>query len=67
MPPGSRNSYQRGAATPVYLAASPYVSGVTGKYFERCRPRPPAAAADDAAAAARLWEASERLVGLMSV
>lgn len=60
-------SPERGAATPVYLAASPDVSGVTGKYFERCRPRPPAAAADDAAAAARLWEASERLVGLMSV
>ena len=55
-----------GAATPVYLAASPEVSGVTGKYFERCRPVQPAPAASDAAVAARLWDVSERLVGLRS-
>jgi NAD(P)-dependent dehydrogenase (short-subunit alcohol dehydrogenase family) len=53
-----------GAATTVYLAASPEVSGVTGKYFDRCRERAPAPAATDMAAAARLWDASERLVGL---
>ncbi|HET8698874.1 MAG TPA: SDR family oxidoreductase [Gammaproteobacteria bacterium] len=55
-----------GAATSVYLAASPEVSGVTGKYFDRCRERAPAPAALDAAAAARLWDVSERLVGLRS-
>jgi retinol dehydrogenase 12 len=53
-----------GAATSVYLAASPEVGGVTGKYFARCREAQPAPAAADAAAAARLWDASERLVGL---
>lgn len=50
-----------GAATSVYLASSPEVAGVTGKYFVKCREETPAPAAADAAAAARLWEISERL------
>ena len=53
-----------GAATSVYLASSPDVAAVTGKYFDKCREVAPTSAASDASAAARLWEVSERLTGL---
>jgi NAD(P)-dependent dehydrogenase (short-subunit alcohol dehydrogenase family) len=55
----------RGARTSIYLASSPEVEGVSGKYFVRCRARPASKAARDQAAARRLWEESERLVGLV--
>jgi WW domain-containing oxidoreductase len=52
----------QGAATECYLATNPVVAGVTGGYFADCNPARPRAIADDAALAARLWEASERIV-----
>jgi NAD(P)-dependent dehydrogenase (short-subunit alcohol dehydrogenase family) len=57
-------SPEEGAATTLYLAASPDVQGVTGHYFVRCRAAEPSRAGSDARVAARLWELSERLVGL---
>ena len=51
----------RGAETPVYLAASPEVEGVTGKYFVDCRPVPSASVSYDAELAARLWDMSASL------
>ena len=53
-----------GARTPVYLASSPEVAGVTGGYFVNCRPVEPSALAKDTQAAARLWALSEDLTGL---
>ncbi len=53
---------EAGAETPVYLASSPEVAGVTGGYFVNRRPARPSALATDPAAAARLWTLSERLV-----
>ena len=53
----------QGAATPIHLAASPDVEGVSGRYFSDCREKQPAEHAVDPAAAARLWEVSEELVG----
>jgi NAD(P)-dependent dehydrogenase (short-subunit alcohol dehydrogenase family) len=58
---------EKGSRTSVYLASSPDVGAVTGRYFVRCRPRTPSAAARDAAAARRLWEVSEELVRQSSV
>jgi NAD(P)-dependent dehydrogenase (short-subunit alcohol dehydrogenase family) len=55
-----------GAKTSVYLASSPEVANVTGKFFDKCREVAPAPAAQDAAAARLLWEISERLTGLAS-
>ncbi len=52
---------ERGAETPVYVATSPALDGVTGKYFDKCREREPSAAARNDADAARLWDVSERL------
>ena len=50
-----------GAATSVYLATSPAVEGISGRYFARCREKTPSAAARDQAAARRLWEISEAM------
>ena len=54
-------SPERGARTPVYLAAAPEVAGVTGRYFERQLPVRSSPASYDEALARRLWEASELL------
>ena len=55
---------EEGAQTSIYLAASPDVAGVTGKYFYECRPVDSSPQSYDTAAAARLWDISERLTGL---
>jgi NAD(P)-dependent dehydrogenase (short-subunit alcohol dehydrogenase family) len=54
----------KGARTSVYLASSPEVEGVTGKYFVKCKQGTPRRWAQDPNAAQRLWRASEELVGL---
>jgi NAD(P)-dependent dehydrogenase (short-subunit alcohol dehydrogenase family) len=57
---GGRSAAQ-GAETPVYLALSKEVEGVTGKYFVNCRETRPSPEALDDEAAQRLWDVSERL------
>ena len=54
----------QGALTPVYLASSPEVEGITGRYFAGRRPKTASKAAYDTAAAARLWQVSAGLAGL---
>lgn len=49
---------ERGAATTLYLATSPEVSGVTGEYFACCKPARSSQASRDDEAARRLWEIS---------
>lgn len=51
----------KGAETLTYLAASPEIEGVTGKYFVDCRPVASSALSYDARLASDLWELSERL------
>ncbi len=55
---------EEGARTPVYLASSPEVEGVTGKYFRDLREVAPSIRALDRGMAERLWAASARLAGL---
>jgi NAD(P)-dependent dehydrogenase (short-subunit alcohol dehydrogenase family) len=55
---------RQGAATSIYLASSPEVEGVTGKYFVNRAPRASNKASYDEAAAARLWQISAALVRL---
>ena len=57
-------SAEQGAYTSTYVASSPEVAGVTGKFFVKCKPVTPSAAAQDEDAAARLWEVSAALTGL---
>jgi NAD(P)-dependent dehydrogenase (short-subunit alcohol dehydrogenase family) len=54
----------QGAQTPIYLASSPEVDGVSGRYFVKCKEREPKRWARDPEAAQRLWQVSEELVGL---
>lgn len=58
------DSVEDGAATPVYLAASPDVDGVSGAYFSRCRQRRPARTARDPTVQRRLWERSSELLDI---
>jgi NAD(P)-dependent dehydrogenase (short-subunit alcohol dehydrogenase family) len=54
---------ERGARTLVYLATSPEVEGVSGKYFHDEHESRISSAAQDMEIARRLWEASVRLAG----
>jgi retinol dehydrogenase-14 len=54
----------QGAETPIYLASSPDVGGVTGKFFANRRPRTANPLASDTGMTARLWQVSADLVGL---
>jgi NAD(P)-dependent dehydrogenase (short-subunit alcohol dehydrogenase family) len=54
----------KGAETSIYLASSPELEGVTGKYFESRREIRSSRDSYDEAAARRLWEVSERLTGI---
>jgi NAD(P)-dependent dehydrogenase (short-subunit alcohol dehydrogenase family) len=52
-----------GAQTIIYLASSPEVANVTGKYFYKCRPTTPSAPALDDRAALALWQRRAALAG----
>ena len=54
----------QGASTPVYLASSPEVEGVTGRYFVDRKHKTSSRASYDTTAATRLWQASAGLAGL---
>ncbi|GAB4130125.1 MAG: SDR family oxidoreductase [Ignavibacteriales bacterium] len=60
----SGSSLKEGAATSVYLATSPEVEGVTGKYFIKSAESPSAPISYSKEYQKKLWEASEKLVGL---
>lgn len=53
----------KGAETPVFLASSPKLAGVTGRYFYRRRQHATAQHAHDRGTAEWLWRASETLTG----
>jgi hypothetical protein len=57
-------SPEQGADTAVYLASSPDVEGVSGRYFAGRKARKSNKASYDAAVTTRLWEVSADLVGL---
>ncbi len=57
-------SPERGAETTVYVATAPELAGVSGRYFADSREQRSAPASHDVDTARRLWEISERLVGL---
>lgn len=55
---------EQGARTSIYLASSPQVEGITGKYFVEERPVSSTAVSYDEQVARRLWEVSAEMVGL---
>jgi NAD(P)-dependent dehydrogenase (short-subunit alcohol dehydrogenase family) len=54
----------QGAATSLFLATSPEVATVSGKYFEKSREKKPSDLALDQASQDRLWSLSEKLLGI---
>ncbi len=60
------SSLAEGSQTSVYLAASPEVEGVSGKYFRKMRTSEASPLAEDAALRARLWATSLSLAGLQN-
>jgi NAD(P)-dependent dehydrogenase (short-subunit alcohol dehydrogenase family) len=59
-------SPEQGAQTSLYVATSPEVAGVSGKYFVDRKPVRSSPASYDEATARRLWQVSEDLTGLAS-
>lgn len=55
---------EKGARTTIYLATSPEVEGVTGKYFDRCKAVRSSAVSYDQETAQKLWQASLEMTGL---
>jgi NAD(P)-dependent dehydrogenase (short-subunit alcohol dehydrogenase family) len=56
-------SSEKGARTSVYLASSPQVDNVSGKYFERCRPASSSPLTYDLEVQERFWRICEELCG----
>jgi NAD(P)-dependent dehydrogenase (short-subunit alcohol dehydrogenase family) len=55
-------SAEEGARTTVYLASSPEVAGVTGKYFAKCKAVPSSAVSYEVQSQHKLWSISEQMV-----
>jgi retinol dehydrogenase-14 len=55
---------EQGAETPVYLASSPDVEGVTGKYFANKQEKRSSPRSYDVELGQRLWRVSEELTGI---
>jgi retinol dehydrogenase-12 len=58
-------SPDEGARTTLFCATARQLAGVSGRYYDREREKTPSAVAQDDALAARLWDQSERMVGLV--
>lgn len=57
-------SSTKAAETSIYLAASPEVEGITGKYFIKKKAVPSSPITYDETAAQRLWETSTQMTGM---
>jgi NAD(P)-dependent dehydrogenase (short-subunit alcohol dehydrogenase family) len=57
---------EQGAQTSIYLATSPEVANVTGKYFYRKKPVATSKRAKNKADARKLWELSEKMIADMN-
>ena len=57
---------EHGARTSTYLALSPEVAGVTGRYYADCKPTACSLYISDPILRNRFWDVSEQLVGLQT-
>jgi retinol dehydrogenase 14 len=57
---------EQGAATSIHVASSPNLEQVTGRYFANSKPKRSSKRSYDEATAARLWQVSTDLVGLIA-
>jgi NAD(P)-dependent dehydrogenase (short-subunit alcohol dehydrogenase family) len=56
---------EKGARTSVYLALSPEVEGISGRYFEECKPVQSSPISRNLELQEKLWRISEELTGLV--
>lgn len=56
---------EEGARTTIFCATAPELAGVSGRYYDRQRESAPSRVAQDDALAARLWDESEKMAGLL--
>jgi len=56
-------SPEKGAKTSIFLASSPLVEGVSGKYFVNKKEKKSAKQSYDESVARRLWDVSAQLTG----
>ena len=59
-------SNEKGAATSIYLASSPEVEKISGKYFSKKKTTSPSNASQNKESWKKLWDISEKMVGLGS-
>ncbi len=57
---------EEGARTTIFCATAPELASVSGRYYDRQRESTPSRVAQDDALAARLWNESEKMVGLLT-
>lgn len=55
---------EEAATTAIFLATAPEVSGQSGLYWDKCKPKPSSARSKSAEDAVRLWQISEQLCGI---
>jgi retinol dehydrogenase 12 len=55
---------EQGAQTTIYLASSPEVEGITGKYYSNCKQKTSNRESYNPEVARRLWDISEQMTGL---
>jgi NAD(P)-dependent dehydrogenase (short-subunit alcohol dehydrogenase family) len=55
---------EEGAQTSIYLATSPEVEGITGRYFEKCKEKPSSSVSYDQDDWTRLWQVSAEMAKL---
>jgi NAD(P)-dependent dehydrogenase (short-subunit alcohol dehydrogenase family) len=55
---------EQGAQTTIYLATSPSVEGITGKYFSNCKEKTSNKESYDLGVARRLWDVSAQMTGI---
>jgi len=61
------SSPERGAETSIYLASSPEVESISGKYFVKSRMQPSSRVSYDPVSAQRLWDVSASLAKLEEI
>jgi NAD(P)-dependent dehydrogenase (short-subunit alcohol dehydrogenase family) len=57
---------EEGARTTIFCATAPELASVSGRYYDHERESTPSRVAQDDALAARLWNESEKMVGLLT-
>ncbi len=55
---------KKGAQTSLYLASSPEVAGVSGRYFIKCKPAESGPLSRDPAVAAEIWQCTQKMIGM---